>query len=180
MARARQDPLALLRKIQQDSIQTSPGLPQEVQAAQLWSGVAFRLGDLRLVTALDEVTEVLPCPSFTPVPGTRPWVKGVANVRGNLITIVDLSEHFDKPKVFLDDAARLMVMNVPGLSAGLLVHEVLGLRHFDEETERQQLPELDDPVMAHVKGAFLRDDVLWGEFDMKSLAENAAFVHVAA
>lgn len=180
MARTRQDPLTLLRKIQQESVQTAPGLPQEVQAAQLWSGVAFRLGDLRLVTALDQVTEVLPCPAYAPVPGTKSWVKGVANVRGNLITITDLAEFFGKQAVFLDDAARLMVMNVPGLSAGLLVHEVLGLRHFDEELERQQLPGLDDPVMMHVKGAFLRDDVLWGEFDMKSLAESATFVHVAA
>ena len=180
MTRSRQDPLALLRKIQKDSIQTAPGLPQEVQAAQLWSGVAFRLGDLRLVTALDEVIEVLPCPSYTPVPSTRPWVKGVANVRGNLITIIDLSEYFGKPAVFLDDASRLMVLNVAELHAGLLVHEVLGLRHFDEEAERQQLPGIDDPVMLHVKGAFLRDDVLWGEFDMKSLAQNATFLHVAA
>lgn len=180
MARTRQDPLTLLRRIQQESVQTAPGLPQEVQAAQLWSGVAFRLGDLRLVTALDQVTEVLPCPGFTPVPSTKPWVKGVANVRGNLITIIDLAEYFDKQAVFLDEVARLMVMNVPDLNAGLLVHEVLGLRHFDEEAERQQLPGLDDPVMAHVKGAFLRDEVLWGEFDMKSLAESATFLHVAA
>jgi twitching motility protein PilI len=180
MARTREDPLVLLRKMQQESIRTAPGLPQEVQAARLWSGVAFRLADLRLVAALDEVLEVLPCPSYTPVPGTKPWVKGVANVRGNLITIVDLAEHFGKPAVFIDDAARLLVMNVPGLHTGLLVHEVLGLRHFDEEAERQELPGMDDPAMAHVKGAFLRDDVIWGEFDMKSLAETATFRHVAA
>lgn len=180
MARTREDPLVLLRKMQQASLQTAPGLPQEVQSVRLWSGVAFRLADLRLVAALDEVLEVLPCPDYTPVPGTKPWVKGVANVRGNLVTIIDLAEYFGKPPVFLDEAARLLVMNVPGLHAGLLVHEVLGLRHFDEEAERQELPGLDDPVMAHVRGAFLRDEVLWGEFDMRSLAEAAAFRHVAA
>lgn len=180
MARTREDPLVLLRRIQQQSIETAPGLPQEVQAATLWSGVAFRLADLRLVTALDEVLEVLPCPDYTPVPSTKSWVKGVANVRGNLITIIDLAEYFGKAPVYLDESARLLVMNVPGLHAGLLVHEVLGLRHFDEEAERQQLPGLDDPTMSHVKGAFLRDDVLWGEFDMKSLAESATFKHVAA
>ena len=180
MARTREDPLVLLRRIQQQSIDTAPGLPQEVQAATLWSGVAFRLADLRLVTALDEVLEVLPCPDYTAVPNTRSWVKGVANVRGNLITIIDLAEYFGKPAVHLDENTRLLVMNVPGLHAGLLVHEVLGLRHFDEEAERQQLPGLDDPVMVHVKGAFLRDDVLWGEFDMKSLAESPTFRHVAA
>jgi twitching motility protein PilI len=180
MARTRQDPLALLRKIQRDSIETAPGLPQEIQAAQLWSGVAFRLADLRLVTALDAVLEVSPCPDYTPVPGTKAWVKGVANVRGNLITIIDLAEYFGKPPVFLDERARLLVMNIPGLHTGLLVHEVLGLRHFDEEAERQPLPQLDDPVMTHVQAAFVREDVLWGVFDMKSLAENAVFKHVAA
>jgi twitching motility protein PilI len=180
MAGLRQDPLALLRKIQQDSIQNAPGLPQEVQAATLWSGVGFRLGDLQLVTQLDDVLEVLPYPSYTWVPGTKPWVKGVANVRGSLITIVDLAEYFGKPPVHLDDRARLMVMSAPGLHTGLLVNEVQGLRHFDAQTERQKLPDIDDPVMAHVKGAFVRDDVLWGVFDMKSLAESDAFKHVVA
>lgn len=180
MARLRQDPLALLRKIQQESIQNAPGLPQEVQAATLWSGVAFRLADLQLVTQLDEVLEVLPCPEYTWVPGTKSWVKGVANVRGNLITIVDLAEYFGKTPVHLDDRARLVVMNIPGLHTGLLVNDVQGLRHFDEENERQKLPDMDDPVMAHMNGAFVRDDVLWGVFDMKSLAESDTFKHVAA
>jgi twitching motility protein PilI len=180
MARTSQDPVALLRKIQRESIENAPGLPQEVQAATFWSGVGFRLADMPLVTQLDEVLEVLPCPGYTPVPGTKPWVKGVANVRGNLITICDLAEFFGKPPVHLDEHARLLVMNIPGLHTGVLVNEVLGLRHFDEQVERQQLPSgMDDPVMAHVRGAFVRDDVLWSVFDMKSLAESAAFRHVA-
>ncbi|MBI3900380.1 MAG: purine-binding chemotaxis protein CheW [Gammaproteobacteria bacterium] len=180
MARTRQDPIALLRKIQQESIQNAPGLPQEVQAATLWSGVAFRIADLRLVTQLDEVLEVLPFPEFTWVPSTKPWIKGVANIRGNLITIVDLPEYFGKPPVHLDDEARLLVMNIPELHAGLLVHEVLGLRHFDQDVERQKLPDMEDPVMAHLNGAFIRDDQLWSVFDMRSLAESVTFKHVAA
>ena len=46
--------------------------------------------------------------------------------------------------------------------------------------EFSSLPDLDDPVMAHVKAAFVRDEVLWAVFDMKSLAETASFKHVAA
>jgi twitching motility protein PilI len=34
--------------------------------------------------------------------------------------------------------------------------------------------------MVHVTGAFLRDNVLWGVFDMRLLAESEAFRHVAA
>lgn len=180
MARAVTDPFALLRDMQQQSMANTIGLPQEVQAAVLWSGVGFRLGEMQLVAPLDQVLEVLPSPAITLVPGTKPWLKGVANVRGNLLTIVDLCEYFGKPPVFVDDRARLMVMNVPGLNTALLVNEVLGLRHFDEETERQDLSGLDDPVMAHLSSGFLRDGALWGVFDMNSLADNPAFRHVAA
>ncbi len=180
MAPARQDPLALLRSMQQESVAQAPGLPQEVEAAVLWSGVAFRLADMMLVSPLDQVLEVLPAPAMTLVPGVKSWVKGVANVRGNLITIVDMPEYFGKPPVFIDDRARLLVMNMPGLHTALLVNEVMGLRHFDPEVERQNLGGLDDPVLAHLTGAFLRDNVLWGVFDMKSLADSLTFRHVAA
>lgn len=174
------DPIALLRSMQQAASGETRVLPQETEAVVLWSGVAFRLGEMRLVTPLDHVLEVLPPPQWTAVPGVKPWLKGVANVRGNLITIVDLCEFFGKPPVFLDAAARLMIMNIPGLHTGLLVNEVLGLRHFDAEMGRQDLSGLDDPVLAHLDGAYLRDNVLWGVFDMKSLAESLTFKHVAA
>jgi twitching motility protein PilI len=176
----RQDPFELLRKMQQESLENAPGLPQEVEATKLWSGVGFRLGEMMLVTPLDHVLEILPPPPSTLVPNVKPWLKGVANVRGNLITIVDLSEYYGKPPVFLDDKARMLIMNVSGLNTGLLVNEVLGLRHFDEDMERQDLSGLDDPVVVQLNGAFLRDNVLWGLFDMKSLAESASFRQVAA
>lgn len=180
MSRTLPDPLALLRQMQQQSVENAPGLPQEVEAAVLWSGVGFRLADMMLVAPLDHVLEVLPCPAMTPVPGTKSWLKGVANVRGTLLTVVDLSEYFGKPPVFADDRARVLVMNIAGLNTALMVNEVVGLRHFDEAVERQNLSGLDDPVMVHLSGAFLRDNVLWGIFDMKSLADSLTFRHVAA
>ncbi len=176
---APQDPLALLRHMQQAATAEPHVLPQETEAVVLWSGVAFRLGEMRLVTPLDHVLEILPPPALSPVPGVKHWLKGVANVRGNLITIVDLPEYFGKPPVFRDPDARMMIMNIPGFNTGLLVNEVLGLRHFDAEMGRQDLSGLDDPVLVHLNGAFLRDNVLWGIFDMKSLAESPAFKHVA-
>ncbi len=179
MVAIQQDPFTLLRRMAQESMNNAPGLPQETETRTLWSGVAFRLGELKLVAPLDHVLEVLPCPPLTLVPNTKSWLKGVANVRGNLITIVDLAEYFGKPPIFINDDARLMIMNSPGLNTGLLVNEVMGLRHFDAQLERQDLSGLDDPVLAHLNGAFLHDNVLWGVFDMKSLAESPSFRHVA-
>ncbi len=174
------NPLDLLQRMQQQSLAGMPALPEEEKFAELWSGVGFRLGDMHLVVPLDQVTEVLHCPELTPVPGTRTWLKGVANVRGNLVTIVDLPEFFGKEAVVIDQDSRLLVMNVEDLHTALLVDEVFGLRHFDEEEEKQELAGMDDPAGAFLSGAFLKDNVLWGVFDMKTLVNSASFLHVAA
>ena len=41
--------------------------------------------------ALHQVSEVIPVPPTVPVPLTQPWFRGVANVRGNLYSMVDFS-----------------------------------------------------------------------------------------
>lgn len=180
MADSRIDPLELLRRMEQQSRQHAVALPQEVENVELWSGVGFRLAEMHLVAPLDQVLEVLPCPSMTPVPGAKHWVKGVSNIRGNLYTVIDMAQYFDKPAVFLDDRARILLLNIPGLNAALIVNDVLGLRHFDAELERQDLSGIDDPVLAHLTNAYLHDNVLWGVFDLKSLSESLTFRHVAA
>ena len=43
----------------------------------------------------DEVVEILPMPQVTPVPGAQPWLLGVANIRGNLLPIVDLKQFLE-------------------------------------------------------------------------------------
>ncbi len=180
MASPRQDALGLLHQMQTASRRSAPGLPEQVQAAPQWTGLGFRLGDLQYVTPLSHVSEVLPLPAITPVPGTRRWVKGIANVRGNLYTIIDLPEFFGKEPVQFSEAARMLIMNIPELHAALVVNQVMGLRHFDKDKERQDISGFSDPSLAHARGAFLQDNVLWGVFDMHSLAESMEFKHVAA
>lgn len=165
--------------MEQDSLATAPGLPEEVQAAELWTGVAFRVGEVHLVVPLGSITEVLQYPAITPVPMTRSWFRGMANARGNLLSIVDLSRYYGRPSTFIDDRVRLLVVNRGDLAAGLVVNEVFGLRHFDEELERQKVGGIDDPIMANTKGAFLRDNVLWGIFDIDALVESTTFTQVA-
>ena len=60
-------------------------------SADEWVGIGFRLGAERFVTARADVREVLPIPEqVTRVPGAKPWLRGIANLRGQLLTVVDL------------------------------------------------------------------------------------------
>ena len=59
--------------------------------ADEWVGIGFRLGAERFVTSRADVREVLPIPEqVTRVPGAKPWLRGIANLRGQLLTVVDL------------------------------------------------------------------------------------------
>jgi twitching motility protein PilI len=60
-------------------------------AEQAWVGVGFRLGEERFLASRSDVREVLPIPNqLTRVPGAKPWLRGIANIRGQLLTVVDL------------------------------------------------------------------------------------------
>src|ERR1700736_5907612 len=71
------------------SAQVSP----EATAGREWVGVALRMaGDLYLV-AREETREVLGVPAaMTRVPGAKAWIKGLANIRGQLLPIIDLRQ----------------------------------------------------------------------------------------
>ena len=81
-------PYALLKEIEQRSRGMALGLPQQVEVRRTWSGIGFRIGDLLMVSSLGEISEILVYPPLTRVPQAKPWVKGIANVRGNLLPVV--------------------------------------------------------------------------------------------
>jgi len=177
---AQDNAFALLLNMQEAARGGAPGLPEQTQAAPLWSGLGFRLSSLSLLVSLNQIDEVLVRPDVTRVPGTKRWVKGVANVRGTLLTIIDLAEYFGKSPVPVDDKARLLVMHIGDFNTGLLVNEVLGLKHFDAEQDRRDIAGLDNAVLMHVQTAFMQEGTLWGVFDLRSLTESLTFKHVAA
>ena len=85
-------------------------------------------GDYWLVE-MGDISEVLPLPPLTPVPLTKPWYRGVSNIRGNLYSISDLAAFLGKPETTLEAYNRVLLANPKfAFNAGLLVTRVLGLR----------------------------------------------------
>ncbi len=108
-------------------------LPQDAPVAGRWSGILFRVGTSRLLAPLDQVVEVLSVPAdLTPVPGTKPWVLGVANNRGTLLPLLDLAALTQGGRPTRRETDRVLVVPQDGLPCGLVANEVLGIRHFTE------------------------------------------------
>ncbi len=56
--------------------------------------VVFKLGQEEYGLSIDQIKEVVITPTITQMPQTPAYVKGVANIRGNVIAILDLEEKF--------------------------------------------------------------------------------------
>lgn len=91
--------------------------------------IVFKLGEEEYGLKIDQIKEIVLTPSITRMPQTESFIKGVANIRGNIITIVDLEEKFavnghltqaEKEKLGL----YTLVIESDVLKVGILVREV--------------------------------------------------------
>ncbi len=93
--------------------------------------MAFRLSSESFLAAREETREVLSYPSVvTRVPGSKPWIRGIANVRGQLLPVVDLRAYLGGGMTTTNRSTRVLVANHREVPAGLLVDEVLGFPSF--------------------------------------------------
>lgn len=173
-------PFALLEQIQTRSQQRAFGLPQKIEVRKTWSGVGFRIGNVRLLVTMSEVNEILKYPNITKVPSALQWVKGLANIRGNLLPIMDLNQFAGNEALRINKISRVIVIQRGELSSGLLVDEVFGMRHFFTEEHSKNLPDTSDKLKGFLKGSFVQNDVEWGVFSVAELAQSSEFLNIAA
>lgn len=155
-------------------------LPEQIEVKSTWDGIGFRIGDYQLVTPMEQVSEILDYPVLTVVPGTKNWVKGVANIRGNLLPILDLKGFVTGSLTDIKRQSRVLVVHHHGISVGLLVDESLGLQHFLDEEHSKGAPNLDPTINRFLSGAYHQGNKQWWVIDFYQLVESTEFMHVAA
>jgi twitching motility protein PilI len=170
---------ALLQDIEVRSRTKALGLPQQIEVRRTWSGVGFRLGNTYLLSKLEEVDEILIAPEMTRIPSALSWVKGIANIRGMLLPIMDLRDFIDGQGVQSGRKTRIILIKKGELVSGLMVDEVFGMRHFFEEERTKNVPEVSDNLKKYLQGAFRKGNMHWGIFDMDNLAADPDFLQVA-
>ena len=146
--------------------------------ATLASKLGFQVGPGSWFVALHQVSEVIPVPATVQVPLTHAWFRGVANVRGNLYSMVDFSA-FQGGEPIASGMERRVILISERLvgGAGLLVSRMLGLRN-PEQFNAAAKPG-DAP--AWVGGAFTdAGGTRWLELDLPALVREQRFLEVGA
>ncbi len=173
------DPVAILRELEDQCRSSAAGLPRNTETSAEWSGIAFRIGNDCLVSQLGEVVEILEYPELSRMPLTRPWVSGIANVRGNLLPVIDLGGYLKGEQSTQTSRTRVLVIDYQGLYTGLVVDEVLGIKHFTDDEYTASDPAAADSLQPYLQNGFLRGDQVWNIFNLHELAQTPAFLQAA-
>jgi purine-binding chemotaxis protein CheW len=127
-----------------------------------------------------QVQEVLRITEIAPVPGAPPYVLGIINLRGNVVTVIDTRTRFGLPTKEVDDASRIIVIESEKQVVGIMVDavaEVVELRETDidaapnvgtEESSRyiQGVATQEDSLLILVDLNKLLTDEEWQEISM--------------
>jgi len=159
---------------------------QQELAARLASKTAAQVESSRLglssggdqwLVRLGDAGEVVALPQVTPVPHTHPWHLGVANVRGNLYSVVDFARFLGREAVGAGAQARLVLFGprAGDLNAGIVVQRVLGLRNLAELAPSGGVSGAPSWYAERWMDA---DGRTWQEIDLSKLARDDAFLQI--
>jgi len=90
--------------------------------------IEFRLGKTHYAIETQFAREVWSLRELTPVPCTPAFVRGVVNVRGRILSVLDLRRFFDLPSSGLSDLNKVIILRAATLEFGILADQVLGVR----------------------------------------------------
>jgi twitching motility protein PilI len=131
----------------------------------------------RWLIRLGDAGEVITVPTVVAVPLTRAWFLGVANIRGNLFSVVDFSAFLGHEPTPMSGMTRLIVFGARAgdINAGIVVNRVLGLRNVAELAPAANAP---DAPEWHAQRWMDGDGNAWQEIDLARLAHDPAFLQV--
>lgn len=154
--RLRQYQVQLLERMQAARANTNTSINQ----------LGVLIGAERYLLDLTQAGEIVPLPALTIVPLTQPWYLGLANIRGNLVGIIDLARYLALGETPMGADGRIVTFaGALGFNCGLLVARVYGLRHAAGMEQA---------------GDFLRDadGNDWTALDLAALVGDERFLHV--
>ena len=138
--------------------------------------LGVRIGSRGYLVEMASIGEVAPAPAIARVPWTRPWFRGLANVRGRLVGVYDLPQMAGEEPVRDEQAMQLLVLGEAlKVNAALLITRAFGLR---SAKELESLPQAE--TAAPWEGARYRDagGMTLTELDLARLVADERFASI--
>ena len=114
--------------------------------------VEFTLSSEHYAIESNYIREIYPLSEFTPLPCTPPFVLGLVNVRGQIISIINIKKLFELPEKGLTDLNKVIIVHDGKMEIGILVDSILGVCSVALDELQSSLPTLTGIRAQYLKG----------------------------
>ena len=126
--------------------------PEKAQAADAQVEVLeFFLAHEKYAVESRHIREVYPLENLTPLPCTPPFVLGIVNLRGEIVSVLDIKKFFDLPETGLTDLNKVIVLQSGAMLFGILADTIVGVRRIPVAEIQPSLP-----TLAGIRERYLR------------------------
>ena len=101
---------------------------------------------------LKYVREVYPLKELTPIPAIPAFVLGIVNVRGEILSVIDIKKFFDLPEKGLTDLNKVIILHSADMEFGILADSIIGVRNILLSEMQTSLPTLTGIREEYLKG----------------------------
>ena len=96
--------------------------------------LTFLVGDVGYGIEISYVVEIISVQEITLVPHTHAYVKGIINLRGTVIPVIDMSMRFGRGEIIYTEKTCIIVLSLDDMSVGILVDGVQDVSDIDDES----------------------------------------------
>lgn len=157
---------ALVRDINRDLQQQEAGEPETGPAERygIRQYIRFAVADILMAVPLFSVLEIGRHPRITSLPNLPGWVLGVSNIRGEIISMIDLKAFFGIAPPSSARKRRFIVIHNPDMKVGIIIDRIIGILTLDP-TAPEKRNDLYDTADAETLQwtAFVSEAVPMGE-----------------
>ncbi len=99
--------------------------------------IRFQLNSTQFALPLENALEITYKPEIAPLPNLPHWVLGICNVRGDIVSVVDLKQIFHMQRKGAGLSAHLILIRNDDMTTGIIVDKIAGI-HFDREQDQSK------------------------------------------
>lgn len=150
-----------------EQVNLSPNAAPTTQMLQL---VTFGVGDCQLAVGIENVQEINRQLELTPVPGAPNEIRGVINLRGDVVTVLDLHFLLGLPQLSRSRTSRNLILNINGERVGVLVDHVSDILAISPDDISRRPPNLNHVDRKFMRGVHIREEGVVVILDPQALA----------
>jgi len=170
----KQMPFEMLQDMAQLIEQNSAEVPMSRAHVEYWYGASFEVLGTRCVASMKEARKVVDLTPTIPIPGVKPWVRGLANIGGRVLSIADLSA-FLSGGATVSTGKQALVISGRGIASGLVIDACFGGIRFPVDQLRQDIPVAAN-LQPFVNGVFTSGDTNYAVFNIERLLSDPDFM----